>query len=140
MNSKEGIDCFPVKCTTDNSLNLVMYEYGPKAHAVIYSLLKEIYGNHGYYCVWDRAMALLISRMTFDTSNKAINRAMEIVNCSARHSIFSLEQLKENGILTSKEIQENFLQATKRRKCVKIKKDYLLIDEEFLPDNVIILD
>jgi hypothetical protein len=49
-------------------------------------------------------------------------------------------QLAKYGILTSEEIQENFLQATKRRKCVKIKKDYLLINTEFLPANVIILD
>ena len=46
MNRKEGIDYFPVKCTTDNALNLVMYECGLKSHAVIYSLLKEIYGGH----------------------------------------------------------------------------------------------
>ena len=35
MINKEGIDYFPVKCTTDNALNLVMYECGLKSHAVI---------------------------------------------------------------------------------------------------------
>lgn len=140
MINKEGIDYFPVKCTTDNALNLVMYECGLKSHAVIYSLLKEIYGGHGYYCEWNRGMALLVSRRTFDASSKAINRAMEIVNCAARHGMFSSKQLEQNGILTSEEIQENFLQSTKRRKYVKIKKDYLLINTEFLPANVIILD
>ena len=35
MINKEGIDYFPVKCTTDNALNLVMYECGLKSHAEI---------------------------------------------------------------------------------------------------------
>ena len=51
-----------------------------------------------------------------------------------------MEQLEENGILTSEEIQENFLFATKRRKSVKMKRAYLLVKVALLPDNVIILD
>lgn len=140
MNNKEGLDCFPTKCTADKAINLVMLECGLKSHSIIYSILKKIYGEHGYYCEWNKDMALLISLETFDRSNKAINRTMEIVNCCAKHGVFSLEQLKQNKILTSKEIQENFFLATKRRTSVKVKQDYLLVSADLLPDNVIILD
>lgn len=140
MNRKEGIDYFPVKCATDNSIELVTAECGLKAYAVIYALLQEIYGVHGYYCEWQRERALLISSRMFGGGDKAVNRVNEIVNCCARRGVFSLEQLEQNGILTSKEIQENFLFATRRRKTVKMKRAYLLVKVALLSDNVIILD
>ena len=140
MNRKEGIDYFPVKCAADNAIELVTAECGLKAHAVIYALLQEIYGVHGYYCEWQRERALLISSRMFGGGDKAVNRINEIVNCCARRGVFSFEQLEQNGILTSKEIQENFLFATRRRKAVKMKRAYLLVKVALLPDNVIILD
>lgn len=140
MNRKEGIDYFPVKCAADNAIELVTAECGLKAHAVIYALLQEIYGVHGYYCEWQRERALLLSSRMFGGGDKAVNRINEIVNCCARRGVFSLEQLEQNGILTSKEIQENFLFATRRRKAVKMKRAYLLVKVALLSDNVIILD
>jgi len=140
MNHKEGIDYFPVKCATDTNIELVTAECGLKAYAVIFALLKKIYGEHGYYCEWQRESALLISSRMFGGGDKMFNRVNEIVNCCARWGVFSLEQLEENGILTSEEIQENFLFATRRRKTVKMKRAYLLVKVALLPDNVIILD
>lgn len=140
MNRKEGIDYFPVKCAADKNIELVTAECGLKAHAVIYALLQEIYGVHGYYCEWQREKALSLSSRMFGGGDKAVNRINEIVNCCARRGVFSLEQLEQNGILTSKEIQENFLFATRRRKAVKMKRAYLLVKVALLSDNVIILD
>lgn len=140
MNHKEGIDYFPVKCATDTNIELVTAECGLKAYAVIFALLKKIYGEHGYYCEWQRESALLISSRMFGGGDKMFNRVNEIVNCCARRGVFSFEQLEENGILTSEEIQENFLYATKRRKTVKMKRAYLLVKVALLPDNVDILD
>ena len=140
MNRKEGIDYFPVKCAADENIELVTAECGLKAHAVIYALLQEIYGVHGYYCEWQRERALLLSSRMFGGGDRAVNRINEIVNCCARRGVFSLEQLEQNGILTSKEIQENFLFATRRRKAVKMKRAYLLVKVALLSDNVIILD
>lgn len=140
MNRKEGIDYFPVKCAADKNIELVTAECGLKAHAVIYALLQEIYGVHGYYCEWQREKALSLSSRMFGGGDRAVNRINEIVNCCARWGVFSLEQLEQNGILTSEEIQENFLFATKRRKAVKMKRAYLLVKVALLPDNVIILD
>ena len=140
MNRKEGIDYFPVKCAADKNIELVTAECGLKAHAVIYALLQEIYGVHGYYCEWQREKALSLSSRMFGGGDRAVNRINEIVNCCARWGVFSLEQLEQNRILTSEEIQENFLFATKRRKAVKMKRAYLLVKVALLPDNVIILD
>lgn len=140
MNHKEGIDYFPVKCAADKAIELVTAECGLKAYAVIFTLLKKIYGEHGYYCEWQREDALLLASNMFGGGDGAVSRINHIVNCCARRGVFSLEQLEENGILTSEEIQENFLFATKRRKSVKMKRAYLLVKVALLPDNVIILD
>ena len=72
MNRKEGIDYFPVKCAADKNIELVTAECGLKAHAVIYALLQEIYGVHGYYCEWQRERALLISSRMFGGGDKAV--------------------------------------------------------------------
>lgn len=140
MNHKEGIDYFPVKCAADKAIELVTAECGLKAYAVIFTMLKKIYGEHGYYCEWQREDALLLASNMFGGGDGAVSRINHIVNCCARRGVFSLEQLEENGILTSEEIQENFLFATKRRKSVKMKRAYLLVKVALLPDNVIILD
>lgn len=140
MNHKEGIDYFPVKCAADKAIELVTAECGLKAYAVIFTLLKKIYGEHGYYCEWQREDALLLASNMFGGGDGAVSRINHIVNCCARRGVFSLEQLEENGILTSEEIQENFLFATKRRKSVKMKRAYLLVKVALLPENVDILD
>lgn len=140
MNHKEGIDYFPVKCAADKAIELVTAECGLKAYAVIFTLLKKIYGEHGYYCEWQREDALLLASNMFGGGDGAVSRINHIVNCCARRGVFSLEQLEENGILTSEEIQENFLFATKRRKAVKMKRAYLLVKVALLPENVDILD
>lgn len=140
MNHKEGIDYFPVKCAADKAIELVTAECGLKAYAVIFTLLKKIYGEHGYYCEWQREDALLLASNMFGGGDGAVSRINHIVNCCARRGVFSLEQLEENGILTSEEIQENFLFATRRRKAVKMKRAYLLVKVALLPENVDILD
>ena len=57
-----------------------------------------------------------------------------------RRGVFSLSQYEQNGILTSKKIQEIFLAATHRRKKVEMKKAYLLVKVAHLSENVCILD
>ena len=104
---------FPVKCAADKNIELVTAECGLKAHAVIYALLQEIYGVHGYYCEWQRERALLISSRMFGGGDKAVNRINEIVNCCARREAISLRMAltilklvmgRDGGIMISQKI------------------------------------
>lgn len=139
MNQKEGLDFFPMKCATDDKIRLVTAEFGLKAKAVIVELLQEIYGVHGYYCEWNREVALLFS-LRIGEGHSGVDLLNEIVLCCTRRGVFSRKQFEENGILTSYEIQENFFNATKRRKCVKVKKAYLLVKVALFSENVNIID
>lgn len=139
MNQKEGLDFFPMKCATDDKIRLVTAEFGLKGKAVIVELLQEIYGLHGYYCEWNRDVAMLFS-LRIGEGHVSVNLLNEIVLCCTRRGVFSQEQFRKNGILTSSEIQENFFNATKRRKCVKVKKAYLLVKVALFSENVTIID
>lgn len=139
MNQKEGLDFFPMECATNDNIRLVTAEFGLKAKAVIVELLQQIYGVHGYYCEWNREAALLFSSKVGE-GYSGVNLLNEIVLCCTRRGVFSRKQFEENGILTSREIQENFFNATKRRKCVKVKKAYLLVKVALFSENVTIID
>lgn len=139
MNQKEGLDFFPMECATDDKIRLVTAEFGLKAKAVIVELLQQIYGVHGYYCEWNREAAMLFS-LRIGEGHSGVNLLNEIVLCCTRMGVFSQEQFRKNGILTSYEIQENFFNATKRRKCVKVKKAYLLVKVALFSENVTIID
>lgn len=140
MNQKEGLDYFPMQCVTDKSIELVTAEFGIQAYAIIVKLLQIIYGGHGYYCEWDDEVLLLFAKENALAGCKCVSLINEIVFCCMRRGVFSRPQYEENGILTSREIQETFLHAAKRRKVVEMKKTYLLLKVAHLPENVKILD
>lgn len=147
MNQKVGLDYFSVECVTDESIKLVTAEFGLQAFAIIIKLLQKIYGENGYYCVWNEEVGLLFAQengMVRSQKEGAgysqVSLLNEIVLCCTRRGVFSRLQYEKNGILTSEKIQENFLYAVKRRKNVIMKKAYLLVKVTLLPENVSILD
>ncbi len=147
MNQKVGLSYFPVECVTEEDIKLVTAEFGLQAFAIIIKLFQKIYGEFGYYCVWNREVGLLFAQengMSCPQKEGAgcsqVSLLNEIVLCCTRRGVFSRLQYEGNGILTSKKIQENYLLATKRRKNVVLRKAYLLLNVAHLPENVSILD
>lgn len=147
VNQKVGINYFPVECATDENIKLVTAEFGLQAFAIIIKLFQKIYGECGYYCVWNREVGLLFAQENGLVHPKQegagcsqVSLLNEIVFCCARRGVFSRLQYERNGILTSEKIQENYILATKRRKNVVLRKAYLLVKVAHLPENVNILD
>lgn len=139
MNQKEGLDYFPMECVTDESIRLVTAEYGLQALSIIVKVYQMIYGGHGYYCEWNAEVGLLFAQEN-GLGCKQVSALNEILLCCMRRGVFSRLQYEKNGILTSEKIQEIFLMATKRRKNVKMKKAYLLVEVALFSENVDILD
>ncbi len=138
MNQKVGLEYFRVECATDNRVQLVIAEYGLQAFAIYIGVLKKIFGGEGYYCKWNREVALLFAQ-EYSAGYNSVSRINEILLCYMRRGVFSRKQFEENGILTSEEIQLEFLEAVSRRKIVKMKKAYLLVKVALLPENVDII-
>lgn len=139
MNQKEGLDYFPMECVTDENIKLITAEFGLQAFAIIVKIYQMIYSHHGYYCEWNEEVVLLFAQEN-GLGRKKVSSVNEILLCCMRRGVFSLSQYEQNGILTSKKIQEIFLAATHRRKKVEMKKAYLLVKVAHLSENVCILD
>ena len=133
---KDGIPYFPLDCELDSKFELIEAEFGLQGFAVVVKLLQRIYGGEGYYCEWTKEVALLFAKRN-GTGGNAVS---EIVEASIKRGIFDKDMFERYGILTSKGIQLRYLKAVDRRKQVKIKKQYLLVECAILPKNVCIIE
>ena len=123
---KVGLDYFPFECQSDERIRLIQAEYGLKGFAIVVKLLQKIYGEFGYYCEWDEERSLLFASENGSFSDDR-NLIDGIVEACIRRFIFSKDMYDKYRILTSSEIQENYLLGTSRREHVELKKEYLLI-------------
>ena len=133
---KDGIPYFPLDCELDSKFELIEAEFGLQGFAVVVKLLQRIYGGEGYYCEWTNEVALLFAKRN-STGGSVVS---EIVSASIKRGIFDKDMFERYGILTSKGIQLRYLKAVDRRKQVKIKKQYLLVECAILPKNVCIIE
>lgn len=133
---KDGIPYFPLDCELDSKFELIEAEFGLQGFAVVVKLLQRIYGGEGYYCEWTNEVALLFAKRN-STGGSVVS---EIVSASIKRGIFDKDMFERYGILTSKGIQLRYLKAVDRRKQVKIKKQYLLVECALLPKNACIIE
>lgn len=134
-NKKVGLDWFALDVAMDTKVELLEAEFGLKGFAVFVKLLQRIYGENGYYCEWDEEVELLFSRRI----NEGRSFVSEVVRTAIRRGIFDEDKFKNYGILTSRGIQERFLNAVERRKQVDVKNEYLLVHNasDFKNANII---
>lgn len=120
---KPSLDYFPLDTSLNDKFNLIEVEFGLKGFAVIVKLFQKIYGGYGYYCEWTKEVALLFA----DKVNVKVNAVSEIVEASFRRGIFDKNLYRQYGILTSRGIQERYLEAVGKRVKVELKRQYLLL-------------
>ena len=134
---KVGLDYFELDCQLEEKVRLIQAEFGLKGFAVIIKLWQKIYGEFGYYCEWnDDSLLLFMSENGLPSDNK--NLISDIVSACVRRNIFSKELFGKFDILTSKGIQERYLNAVSRRGKVEMKKEYLLVSVDKNNNNVVI--
>jgi hypothetical protein len=139
-NQKVGLDYFPldVDIEQDDKIALIQAKHGLVGFAIIIKLFAKIYADKGYYYEWnDKTSLLFAGRM-----NVEYDKINEIILDAIEWEIFDKKKFKKYQILTSKRIQETYLEATKRRKKVDIFKPFLVINghnDYILRDNVNIL-
>lgn len=130
---KEGLDYFPLDVNFFDTVPIrrIKMACGPSSVSAIISLLSRIYSN-GYFIEWTADMPFLIAE-SVGISEGAAN---EIVKKAVQIGYFDATLYQKFAILTNREIQEVFLEATKKRTGKNsINEDYL-IPEVLAPDNV----
>lgn len=125
---KEGLDYFELDCHLGKKVRLIQAEFGLKGLGLVVLLWSEIYGEKGYYMSWDEESSLLFMSYRGIASGD-YNTIQEIVSACIRRDIFSKELFQNYHILTSKDIQERYINAASRREKVIMKKEYLLITD-----------
>jgi hypothetical protein len=123
---KEGLDYFPLDVDIDQDDKVAMIEaqFGHEGFSVVIRLLMRIY-KEGYYYSWSKREQVLFSKRV----NVNINTLTEIVNECVNEGLFNRELFEKFEILTSKGIQERYLEAIKRRKQASFIEEYFLIDD-----------
>lgn len=125
---KQGIDYYPmdVNFLNDIKVRKVLRGCGAQSMAVILFLLGNIYRDEGYYMRWDDEEDPFLVSDVVGVSEGAVR---ETVKKSLQVEFFDSKLFEKESILTSKGIQERFMEATVRRISVNIKAAYWLLDK-----------
>lgn len=122
---KTGLEYFPFDIDFFQDLRirkLIKYQ-GGKA-VTVYALLLCIIYKDGYYIRWDNELPFVISEQTgYDEAY-----IQEVINCCLNIGLFSKELFKAEGVMTSKGIQERYMNINRLCKRTATVIEYNLLD------------
>lgn len=129
---KRGLDYFPIDIDfmQNRLVRRIMKREDEGSLATLFGALSCIYGGEGYYV---RADELFYEDISTSLYNQTAGDVKRILTLAAEYGIFHPGLFSEFGILTSSEIQKQYLFSTKRRKSSAIEERYNLIDDA--PDS-----
>ena len=129
---KRGLDYFPIDIDfmQNRLVRRIMKREGEGSLATLFGALSCIYGGEGSYV---RADELFYEDISTSLYNQTASDVKRILALAAEYGIFHPGLFSEFGILTSSEIQKQYLFSTKRRKSSAIEERYNLIDDA--PDS-----
>ena len=128
---KQGLDYFPVDTNLmqNRSVRRIMKQEGDGAFTVLLSTLSYIYKEEGYYI---HADSLFYLDLATDFYEKNAEDVARIIRLAVKYELFNASLFEEYSILTSADIQRQYLTSTKRRKTSRIENDYCLLSDEEL--------
>lgn len=114
---KDGLDYFPldVDIFEDEKIEAISGEFGIKGEITVVKLLCAIYKN-GYFIVWNELVKAQLLKRLPGVSKELIER---VVDRLVLWEFFDKALFHSAEVLTSKKIQQNYFEATKRRKSNK---------------------
>ena len=122
----KGIPYFPYPSANDDNLKLLIAKFRLKGIAIYLTLTQKIYAYNGYYyTISDDIISLLRQELNLGATDKIIS---DIIDFCVNNGIWSKEKYEAYSILTSEEIQKEYLNAVRKRKNIVsfLNKDYLL--------------
>ena len=124
---KRGLDYFPVDIgfMNDRLVRRIMKREGEGALATLMCAFSCIYGGEGYYV---HADDLFYDDLSANLYNQSAADVKRILGLAIEYGIFHPGIFRQYGVLTSGEIQSQYLFSTKRRKSS-------VIDERFRISN-----
>jgi hypothetical protein len=126
---KQGLDYFPLKAdfATTPTVCLIKKTEGDAATDILIQALCVVYTVEGYFATVDDWFYDKISIGLYHTDTDTVRR---VVRLAARLGMFHEGLLREKGVLTSFEIQQQFLFCARKRRSIDIRPDLLLLSQE----------
>ena len=111
---KQGLDYFPLNTDFmhDRVVRRVMKREGDSAFTILLYTLSYIYSGEGYYILVDDDFYDELSDQLFSTDNDNVRRVLRLF---VEYGFFDSTLYERHSILTSIDIQRQFLFITKRR-------------------------
>lgn len=121
--NKTGVDYFPLDTRLNEKWDMLEAEHGVYGFGIAVKLFQMIYAN-GYFIEWNKRTQLVFKKR----NNVDINQVNVIINSAIEWGLFNKTMYKTHQVLTSKGIQSQFLEITKRRNLVEIVAEYWLFN------------
>lgn len=123
---KKGLDYFPMNTQfiQNRVVRRLMKQEGDSALCILLAVYSYLYEGEGYYLQVDDLCFSDIAANFYGSDEQAVRR---VVEAAVQGGLFDAELYTRLGVLTSAEIQEQFLFIKKRAKNVSIREDLRLV-------------
>lgn len=131
---KRGLDYFPMNTDFiyDRLVRRIMKREGDASLAVLLEIFSYIYAYEGYYV---RADSLFYEDLSANLYEKSSDDVKRVVALAVEYGIFDSSLFSQYAILTSADIQRQYLFSTKRRIRSTLEAEYCLLRSDELPVN-----
>ena len=128
---KRGLDYFPISTDFihDRIVRRIMKKEGDAAVTVLVQAFCSIYSNEGYYVM---AGELFYDDLADNLYREDSDYVRRVIALAVEYGLFDSALFQEYGLLTSADIQRQFLFATKRRNTSLIDTRYCLLSSNEL--------
>jgi DNA-directed RNA polymerase subunit RPC12/RpoP len=123
---KDGLDYFPHPTMRNSNSNMrfLFYKHGLIGYGVYYKLLEIIFSDKGYYLCFEedyQNIFIIDNKITMDVLKSILDTCL-------RKDIFDKNLYEQYYVLTSTDIQEFYVEATKKRLKRNINEQYWLLN------------
>ena len=131
---KKGLDYFPLNTDFihDRAVRRLMKREGDSALGILVEILSYIYAGEGYYVRADRLFYEDLSAGLYEKSADDVER---IVRLAVEYGLFDAVLFERSCILTSVEIQRQYLFSARRRSISHLEVGYCLLADDEPADN-----
>ncbi len=126
---KTGLEFYSVDTNVfqNRKIKRLIRNYGAKGYLIYSYILTEVYRDKGYFIEWDLNTAFDVS----DSVNLKETLVNEVVNYCCNMSLFNKELFVSENVLTTKNIQEFWLDVSRKAK----RKNSTVLDKYNLSTN-----
>ncbi|WP_175630539.1 DUF4373 domain-containing protein [Bacteroides acidifaciens] len=131
---KKGLDYFPLNTDFihDRAVRRLMKREGDSSLGILIEVLSYIYAGEGYYVDADRLFYEDLSAGLYEKSADDVER---VIRLAVEYGLFDSGLFERERILTSVEIQRQYLFSTRRRSVSPLEAAYCLLVNEEVADN-----